>query len=180
MPTRGRPRLSTEELQARIAAYCERYGVATNPGGLPRFPTGKRETRQHRDWIAVYKAHDRLARRRRGQCERCAAPASEGSVFCGMHAQTTTARSARGGSSVADRRVLLGSQGGRCPICAGELDLSRSVDAVRSVQSVRAVLHAHCQRLVELAQAIGPEGLDRLRSFVWPDATGPKQRRGRP
>jgi hypothetical protein len=177
MPGRGRPRLSAEDLQARIAAYCERYGVTRNADGLPRFPAGKRETRQHRDWIAVYKAHDRLARRQRGQCERCAAPASNGSVFCEMHAQTE-ARSHN--SSVGDRRAVLDSQGGRCPICARDLDLSASVLGSPSAESVRAVLHTRCQRLVGLAEAVGPEALDRLRAFLWPDAAGQRPRKARP
>ncbi len=66
-------------------AYCARYDVVPNSEGLPPFPSGKRETRQHREWIAVYKAHQRLVRRKRGQCERCPAPASPGSVFCEAH-----------------------------------------------------------------------------------------------
>ncbi len=61
-PTRGRPRLSPEDVTARIQDYCRRYGVTAGPEGLPPFPSGKRETPQHRDWMAVYKAHQRLGR----------------------------------------------------------------------------------------------------------------------
>jgi len=56
----GRPRITFEELQTRVADYCARYGVAPNAEGLPPFPSGKRETQQHREWIAVYKAHVKL------------------------------------------------------------------------------------------------------------------------
>lgn len=61
-PTRGRPRLSPGDVKARIQDYCRRYGVTAGPEGLPAFPSGKRETPQHRDWMAVYKAHQRLGR----------------------------------------------------------------------------------------------------------------------
>lgn len=42
-----------------MLAYCERYGVSPGPVGLPPFPTGKRETRQHREWLTVYRALQR-------------------------------------------------------------------------------------------------------------------------
>lgn len=60
----GRPRLSPEALQARIAEYCGKYGVKPGADGLPPYPSGQRETVQHREWIAVYKAHARLSRSR--------------------------------------------------------------------------------------------------------------------
>jgi hypothetical protein len=59
----GRPPLTEEEVQARIDAYCARYKVSAGPGGLPPFPSGKRETPQHRAWLTVYRAHLRLTRR---------------------------------------------------------------------------------------------------------------------
>jgi hypothetical protein len=64
MPPRvaRRRRRSPEELQRRISEYCEKYGVAPNATGLPPFPSGQRETPQHREWISVYKAHQRLGR----------------------------------------------------------------------------------------------------------------------
>jgi hypothetical protein len=58
-PGPGRPRLTPEALQERIAAYCKEYGVAVSSEGLPPFPSGQRETAQHRQWMALYKAHRR-------------------------------------------------------------------------------------------------------------------------
>lgn len=58
----GRPPLTAQDLQDRVAAYCKRYGVEPASDGLPPYPSGQRETPQHREWIAVYKAHSRLAR----------------------------------------------------------------------------------------------------------------------
>ena len=55
----GRPALTKDELRARVLAYCTRYGVSPGAEGLPPFPTGKRETRQHREWLTVYRAHRR-------------------------------------------------------------------------------------------------------------------------
>lgn len=52
-----------EQVLAKVLAYCERYGVSPSPGGLPPFPTGKRETRQHREWLTVYRALQRVALR---------------------------------------------------------------------------------------------------------------------
>jgi hypothetical protein len=48
-----------EQVRAKALAYCERYGVSPGPGGLPPFPTGQRETRQHREWLTVYRALQR-------------------------------------------------------------------------------------------------------------------------
>ena len=165
MPAKGRPRLTPEELQARIATYCARYDVTPNAEGLPPFPAGKRETRQHRDWIAVYKAHNRLVRRKRGQCERCSGSAAQGSVFCADH---------RAGGSLEDRRDLLNAQGGRCAVCGEKLLLQES--ATHGLPGPRAVLHPSCNRLVGLAEAAGPDALDRLRSYLWPAKT----KKGRP
>jgi hypothetical protein len=73
MPLTGRPRLTPEELASRIEAYCARYGVARTDTGLPPFPTGRRETAQHREWLALYKANDRAKKRAMtaGPPERC-------------------------------------------------------------------------------------------------------------
>mgnify|MGYP003581426524 CR=1 FL=1 len=35
-----------------------RFGATT--AGIPPFPSGRRETDQHREWLALYKAHARL------------------------------------------------------------------------------------------------------------------------
>ena len=58
-PARGRPRLSADALRARIQAYCGRYAVEANAEGLPPFPSGQRETLQHREWMALYRMHRR-------------------------------------------------------------------------------------------------------------------------
>jgi len=51
-------------VRERVAAYCERYGVrpVADPG-LPPFPSGRRETVQHREWLTVYRAVRRLEAR---------------------------------------------------------------------------------------------------------------------
>ena len=59
----GRPPLTEEQVRARVAAYCQRYHVSPGPGGLPPFPTGKRETRQHREWLTVYRVLQRAKAR---------------------------------------------------------------------------------------------------------------------
>ena len=162
MPTRGRHRLTREELEARTREYCQRYGVTVSASGLPPFPSGRRETQQHRDWMAAYKAHQRLGRRERGQCERCAAPASDGSVFCEAH---------RAGAS--DRSARQGAMRDGCPICGRRV--------ARREPGSAGVLHAACRRLAGLAEAAGPETLDRLRSYLWPNrpAVPAPPRRGR-
>ncbi len=64
MAPRGRPPLTEEAVRQKIAAYCARYRVGSlTKAGLPPFPAGKRETRQHREWIVLYKALQRLQRR---------------------------------------------------------------------------------------------------------------------
>jgi len=61
--SRGRPPLSSEQVAARVQAYCARYGVTIGSEGLPPFPSGRRETPQHREWLTLYKALQRLRRR---------------------------------------------------------------------------------------------------------------------
>jgi hypothetical protein len=166
MPAKGRPRLSPEELELRIAEYCRRYKAARAETGLPVFPTGKRETRQHREWIALYKTHDRLGRRTRGQCERCSEPAAAGSIFCETH---RAANAGDGGPAPDERRRLLARQNHRCPVC----DLALEADAVgfgrqEAGSEARALLHPSCARLATSALAVGPEGLTRLRELLWP------------
>jgi hypothetical protein len=64
MAPRGRPPLTEDVLRQRTAAYCKRYGVTDlNKAGLPAYPAGKRESRQHRDWVNLFKAWSRLRRR---------------------------------------------------------------------------------------------------------------------
>jgi len=62
----GRPPHTDEQVRAKAVAYCERYGVSPVPEGLPPFPSGKRETRQHREWLTVYRAQRRLMARAAG------------------------------------------------------------------------------------------------------------------
>ena len=59
----GRPPLSEDEVRDKVLAYCERYHVSPGPEGLPPFPSGRRETRQHREWLTVYRALQRSRRR---------------------------------------------------------------------------------------------------------------------
>lgn len=80
-PRVGRPALSLEEIDARVAAYCARYGVAAGDG-LPPFPAGQRETRQHREWLALYQARQRHSRR-----VSVAADASASRAACGVCAR---------------------------------------------------------------------------------------------
>lgn len=62
MPSRGRPRLTAAEYQDRLQSYCRRYSVTATAAGIPPFPSGRRETDQHREWLALYQAHARLVR----------------------------------------------------------------------------------------------------------------------
>lgn len=59
----GRPPLTEDEVRDKVLAYCERYQVSPGPEGLPPFPSGRRETRQHREWMTVYRARQRLRAR---------------------------------------------------------------------------------------------------------------------
>jgi hypothetical protein len=62
MPLKGRPRLTAEGYEARLKVYCAKYAVKPTAEGIPPFPTGQRETPQHRAWLGLYKAHGRLVR----------------------------------------------------------------------------------------------------------------------
>lgn len=166
MPSKGRPRLSPEDYESRLHAYCGRYRVTASPGALPPFPAGQRETPQHREWMSLYKLHNRLGRRGRGQCERCSAAASEGSVFCEAHRAHGPAGDGADGASLEDRQGLLAAQDGNCPICGEKVDLSGTV--VHRAGRIRGVLHQPCNQLVGLAEAMGPGVLDRLRAYLWP------------
>ncbi len=66
MAPRGRPPLTEEILRERTEAYCKLYDVKEfNDAGLPAYPAGKRESRQHRDWVNLFKAWSRLQHRTR-------------------------------------------------------------------------------------------------------------------
>jgi len=62
----GRPALTDDEVRDKVLAYCERYDVAPGPEGLPPFPSGRRESLQHREWLTVYRARQRLKARSAG------------------------------------------------------------------------------------------------------------------
>src|SRR5215470_13848649 len=112
---RGRPRLTPDELQARIEVYCRRYAVSVNDQGLPPFPAGRRESGQHREWMALYKAHRRIAGR---------APAPE---------LATRARE------------LLAAQRGRCVVCRKPLEVDDArLDEPGGSTPEPAVLHGPC------------------------------------
>ena len=158
----GRPRLTPEAYEARLAAYCVRYKVTPLATGIPPFPAGRRETPQHRDWIALYKAKSRLSRRERGQCEKCKAPAAEGSIFCEGHRSSTDAPDG------AETRALLKVQGGLCPICGQDVDLADALGHSAGPGRLRVVLHRRCHGLAALAASFDPETVGRLRLYLWP------------
>lgn len=139
----GRPRLTPEELQARVAAYCLRHGV-TLQDGFPPFPSGRRESAQHREWMALYKADQRL------------------------RAYESSAATTLGDADRARLPELLAAQGGRCAICRKPLGLSEArIDPANESQPIPAsALHAGCFELVELARALGAEALDRARARI--------------
>jgi hypothetical protein len=90
---RGRPKVTEEVLRQRIADYCARYGVTEmNDSGFPVFPSGRRETPQHREWIVLFKARSRLQ------------------------------RATAGGPPDLDRDALVRRQDGRCPVCGEPID----------------------------------------------------------
>ena len=76
----GRPALTDDEVHDKVLAYCERYQVSPGPEGLPPFPAGQRETPQHREWLTVYRALQRL--RARSAARAPAGPRSEGCPVC--------------------------------------------------------------------------------------------------
>jgi hypothetical protein len=166
MASVGRPRLTPEVLQDRVQAYCSRYGVEPQPEGLPPFPAGRRETPQHREWLALYKAQQRLGRRSRGQCARCGRPVTEGSVFCEAHRDQQAAVAAAHGTSLAQREALRVAQKGLCPVCREEVGLWESVDVADGAR--RGLLHPRCLQAVGLARSLGEPGLGRLRAYAWP------------
>jgi hypothetical protein len=64
MPKTGRPAMTDDQVRSRISDYCARYGVKElNDEGFPIFPAGLRETKQHREWITLYKLFSRLRAR---------------------------------------------------------------------------------------------------------------------
>lgn len=134
MPARGRPRLTPGDYEDRLRSYCARYGVSATTAGIPPFPTGQRETDQHREWMALYRVHSRLF----------AAPTRE-------TADDATAA---------------------CPVCG------RVVDG-DSVLYRSATLHQACAAIVSAVEPLGAAGFERVRAFLWPDASHRTERRRR-
>jgi hypothetical protein len=165
-PQKGRPRLTEDDLSARIQAYCKAYGAKTNDQGVPEFPSGRRETPQHREWISLYKLWNRLGRRKRGQCERCPEPAAENSIFCEAHKAEPGSR--EGKLSLDERRELHAVQRGLCPVCAQKVDLVESAAHGGPDGRTRGLLHPSCHRLAAQAENLGREGVERLGSYLWP------------
>jgi hypothetical protein len=126
--------MTAEALQERVAAYCKEYGVSATAEGLPPVPSGQRETAQHREWMALYKAHRRIAQR----------------SAAGLGARDT-------------QRIqeLLAAQRGRCPICRKAL--LEPAEARLDDQPEPAALHAACLQLVELARSLGKDAFERVR-----------------
>jgi hypothetical protein len=149
VPAIGRPRLTPDQLEARVAAYCQAYRVSVATNGLPPFPSGRRETDQHREWMALYKAQARITRRGRVEAALQETPLDE-------------------------RQAAHAAQDGRCPICVEEVEVDTSV-AVTREPAGRRLLHPRCHELAGQVTALGPEGLDRLRAYLWP----PRAKRGR-
>jgi hypothetical protein len=100
MAPRGRPPLSEPLVRQRIDEYCQRYGVRErNVAGFPVFPAGKRETPQHREWMVLFKAFERLRKRQaaeamddrrealaaqRGRCPICLEEVGLGDEIAGL------------------------------------------------------------------------------------------------
>lgn len=56
-------RRTVEAFEERLADYCRRYEVSIGANGLPPYPAGRRETPQHREWMALHRAQKVLADR---------------------------------------------------------------------------------------------------------------------
>jgi hypothetical protein len=176
MAKAGRPRLTPEEYKSRLDAYCDRYGVSPTAAGIPPFPTGQRETKQHREWIKLYKAHNRISRRQRSQCERCGSP-SDGSVFCETHRASNSARTGGHGATADERRELLAAQRDRCPICEQHVEIWDAVDHCHLTGRLRGLVHPRCNQLLAFAEALGRDAVHNATLYLWPErATGRRRR----
>jgi len=131
--------MTAEALQQRIDAYCARYKVPRRTGGLPPYPAGERETRQHRDWIVLYKAISRFRQRQ------TALPTSP------------------------ERAAALKAQDGRCPICLVEVGVEGQTAHQPQPGAALTIVHLECNELLRRVLTLGPSVLDRLRSCAWPE-----------
>ena len=92
MAPRGRPPLTEEILRERTAEYCKRYDVKEfNDAGLPAYPAGKRESRQHRDWVDLLKAWSRFQGRTRRMDPHLAAALENQAGHCPICSQPLSA-----------------------------------------------------------------------------------------
>ena len=72
--------MTDDQVRQRIDAYRARYGVKElNEDGFPVFPAGLRETKQHREWITLYKLFSRSRNRATPAAE---SPPSTGGAAC--------------------------------------------------------------------------------------------------
>lgn len=72
--------MTEDQVRLRVDAYRARYGVRElNEDGFPVFPAGLRETKQHREWITLYKLFSRSRNRSMPAAE---PPASTGGREC--------------------------------------------------------------------------------------------------
>ncbi len=145
IPRVGRPALGLEEIAARVASYCERYGVTVKPDGLPPFPSGRRETRQHKEWLALYRA------RRRSDARRAGPPVSVAEAEARPFPDRAT-------PDVAES----------CPAC-GRGIVAPDLDSYRpGRRRPPLAMHRRCAELARAAQRAGPETLARLLTLLWP------------
>lgn len=139
----GRPALTEDQVRDKVLAYCARYGVEPGPEGLPPFPAGKRESRQHREWLTVYRALQRSRRRA---------------------AATASASSA----AIAPGRAARGAGVPPCPVCGLVVGPEEAVRLEAPARASRSRLHPACADLARLAERAGPEAVARLSAWLWP------------
>ena len=158
--------MSEEALRQRVGDYCARYQVQPKENGLPPFPTGRRETRQHREWISLLKAGTRLRRRTGGLCRRCDEPAVPGRIFCERHDRSSVDTAPPTSKAT-------------CFVC-GEAVAGTAVDEHRrEPRSEPVLVHRYCAHVISLAQKAGPGLLDRVRRYLWPEGHSRSRRRQR-
>jgi hypothetical protein len=145
MARQGRPPLTEDVLRERTAEYCRRYRVTDfNEAGLPAYPAGKRESRQHRDWVNLLKAWSRL-RQRSGTAEDANRVAT-----------------------------VLQQQRDLCPICARAVHPVDVVDRDHDTGEVLGVLHADCYQIVRVARTLDAGLGQRLATYLDPAARSRK------
>jgi hypothetical protein len=144
---RGRPALDEAGLQARVDAYCRRYGTTREPSGLPPFPAGQRETAQHRQWLAIYRAQKRLLLRVAGAGSGADSGADSGSGSAGG--------------------VGAPASSSNCPVCARALQTERVSFAPKGSRSKPVNLHRQCAEVARVVESLGAAGAARLSNLLW-------------